>query len=53
MVMAMTKENLKRMIFTLTVVLASNREANSIKAIVTELEKVTYPFFIIAKKWRN
>ena len=50
MVMAMAKENLKMMISTSTVALASNREVNNIKAIVTELERVTYRFFIIAKE---
>ena len=50
MVMAMVKENLKRMISTSTVVLSSNREANNIKANVTEFERVTYRFFIIAKE---
>jgi hypothetical protein len=49
MVMAMAKENLKRMISTSTVAFASNRETNNIKAIVTKLERVTYRIFIIAK----
>ena len=50
LVMAMAKENLKRMNSTSTVALASNREANNIKGVVTELEIVTYRFFIIAKE---
>ena len=50
LVMAMAKKNLKMMISTSTVALASNREANYIKGVVTELERVTYRFFIIAKE---
>ena len=50
MVMAMAKKNLKMMISTSMVALASNREANNIKVIVTELERITYRFFIIAKE---
>ena len=50
LVMAMVKENLNRMISTSTVTLASIREANNIKGVVTDLESVTYRFFIIAKE---
>ena len=50
LVLAMANENLKRMNSTSTVALASNREANNIKDIGTELERVTYRFFIIAKE---
>ena len=42
--------SLKNLITTSTVVLACNEETYNIKAITTELERVTYQIFIIAKE---
>ena len=48
--MGMAKKNSKMMISTSMVAFASNREANNIKTMMTELERVTYRLFIIAKE---
>jgi hypothetical protein len=50
LVCCMAQENLKRMISTSTIALASKRDEQKIKAMVTELERVTYRFFIIPKE---
>ena len=46
----MAKENLRRVISTSTVACALKRDESKIKAMVTDLERVIYRFFIIPKE---
>jgi hypothetical protein len=49
-VLTMTKENLKKMIYTSMVALVSIRDEEKLKARVGDLERVMYRFFIIPKE---
>ena len=50
-VVSLVMENLKRMVSTSTVALASNNEERKIMSMVGGLERVTYRFYLIAKRW--
>ena len=49
-VVSLAMENLKRMASTSTVALASNNEERKIMSMIGGLERVTYRFYLIAKK---